>query len=377
LTSEEVARFFDLEQRLGRRDVNDIIAAMLKRSARPLAAQVRTAAETLLAALRKNRSRAATRYDGVNHKLPFYEAYVLLHWRGREDAFKSEFSDDDIQTLPSFARRFGELGFDAWLRRKQRAALLQLAGSLGFRRLPLAGVNVIVSLADGSIRDFLEIMGEIFATYVAAHGWDQKDQSNLERFATSRTPIAIDIQTTGIYRASDAYVEGISHRSEIDADVITRLINGLGHYTSGLQAGGFDNRALASAERGIFFVDYSSLVGRDGLSPDGQFIESVIRQAELAGYLRPVEFRRTIRAAQSDSSSRSSVFRLHRRFSPHFRFSFRGAYEVVTLPPMEVLRLCASTSTITPRAWAEAVAGTAHALDDQLLLPLAEIARDE
>ena len=65
--------------------------------------------------------------------------------------------------------------FPGWLRRKQRGALLQFATALGVRRIPFAGANIIVSLSDSSIRDFLEIMGEVYEAFVSAHHWDPKN----------------------------------------------------------------------------------------------------------------------------------------------------------------------------------------------------------
>lgn len=378
LPPEDLASFFQLDQRLGQRDVNDMISIMLKRSGRPLAKQIRAAAERLSLALSKSSRRIAKRYEPTSERLPFYEAYVLLHWSGHEDAFKAEFNEQDVQVIPGYAPRFGESGFDAWIRRKQRAALLQLASKLGFRRLPLAGKNVVVSLADGSIRDFLEIMGEIFEVYVTEHGWDQKDPENLEKFATSRTQIAGDIQTKGIYRASAAYVDGISHRSEIDVDVISRLVAGLGHYTATLQANGSDPRVLASAERGVFFVDYSIMSAHGTAGNAGRFVEAALRQAELAGYLRSVQLRRPLRTSQTEPSVRSLSFRLHRRFSPHFRFSFRGAYEPITLDPRDIIKLCQGPQSVDPLLWAETLAGAAHAPDDpQFMLPFAENLEDD
>ena len=131
--------------------------------------------------------------------------------------------------------------------------------------LSAAGDNVIVSLADGSIRDFLEIMGEIYEAFVLHHRWDPKSPANLSRFVNFKTQILPRIQTTGIYSASDSYYEGVSHRSEIDTDVISRLIAGLGIYTSLLQTNPADPTTLSTVERGVFFVDYSNSFGPDGL----------------------------------------------------------------------------------------------------------------
>jgi hypothetical protein len=366
VTQEDVANFFDLGQRLGRRDVNDMMAMMIRKSGRPLARTVRHGAEQLLTLMKNRQKKLSTRYDLEVGRLPLYEAYVLMLWRGREESFKTSIDVEDVEKLSAFVDGFGQSGFDAWLRRKQRGAFLHFATSVGTRRLPLAGENVIVSLADGSIRDFLEIMGEIYEAYVIDHRWDPKESTNLSRFANSRTPISGDIQTTGIYSASQAYYEGISHRAEIDTDVISRLIAGLGNYTSLLQTNSADPKTLSTTERGVFSVDYSTVLGSGGLTDEGRFVHSAIRQAELAGYLRPVELRR-FASASVDGQFRSIAFRLHRRFAPQFRFSFRGAYEGVSLDPKDIAILCAGDSGLTPRIWAENMAGRSQRTTDAQL----------
>jgi hypothetical protein len=128
------------------------------------------------------------------------------------------------------------------------AALLHFASSLGFRKLPLSGANIIVSLADGSIRDFLEIMGEIYDAYVSYHDLDIGDPSSLERFATSRTQIG-DQSSKAECTQQVLLISTDQRRSEVDADVVARLVSGLGHYTAILQSNASDPRTLASAER--------------------------------------------------------------------------------------------------------------------------------
>lgn len=365
LSQTEISSFFDLQQRLGRWDVNDMMGALVSRSARPTAVLLRQGAERLLALLREKKKKIPQRYNAEEGKLPYYEAYILMLWRGREEAFKTTLEAGDIEKLATFVDSFGHAAFEAWLRRKQRGAFLHFATALGIRRLPLAGANIVVSLADGSIRDFLEIMGEIYEAYVTAQKWNPKEQTNLSRFANSRTPIANSIQTNGIYSASEAYFEGVSRRSEIDTDVISRLLAGLGEYTSLLQTSSNDPRTLTTTERGVFFVDYMSLMGADGLPNSAKFVNAAIRQAELAGYLRPVEIRRH-QARNIDGQFRSVAFRLHRRFSPKFRFSFRGAYEAVALDPQDLEMLCLGAATLTTRDWAENLVATIPASSTQL-----------
>lgn len=376
LNQAELSSFFDLQQRLGRWDVNDMLGTLVRRSARPTAQLLVKGAEHLLALLRTKSKRLSGRYADTEGRLPYYEAYVLMLWQGREESFKTVLEATDIDKLATFANSFGQSAFEAWLRRKQRGAFLHFATSLGIRRLPLAGSNIVVSLADGSIRDFLEIMGEIYEAYVHTQKWDSKDPTNLSRFSISRTVIANAIQTIGIYSASNAYFEGISRRSEIDTDVISRLLAGLGEYTSILQTNPNDPRTLSTTERGVFFVEYQSTKGAEGLSDSANFVNAAIRQAELAGYLRPVEIRRHL-AQHAEAQFRSVAFRLHRRFSPRFRFSFRGAYEGVSLDPQDLAVLCRGGTTVTAQGWAESLVGKLPAYTGQLeLLSIMEADRD-
>lgn len=365
LDAADVASFFDLQERLGRRDVNDMMGALVRRSARPAAQHLRAGASRLLFLLEARGKRVPSRLNEAEGRLPFYEAYVLMLWRGREEAFKTVLEASDLEKLDTFVEGFGRPAFEAWLRRKQRGALLHFAASMGAKRIPLGGENVVVSLADGSIRDFLEIMGEIYEAYVAAQKWELGDPLNLSRFAKSRTPIANAIQTAGIYSASDAYFEGVSRRSEIDTDVVARLLAGLGEYTSLLQASPSDPRTISTTERGVFFIDYASVIGSAGLPDFARHVSLAVRQAELAGYLRPVEIRRH-QSVQIDGQFRSIAFRLHRRFAPRFRFSFRGAYEAVALNPTDLANLCFSGATLTTRDWAESLVGKIPGVTAQL-----------
>lgn len=363
----DLATFFDLHGRLGRRDVNDMMGSLVGRSARPAARTLLAGASHLLSLLRTRGKRVPSRLDEQEGRLPFYEAYVLMLWRGREEAFKTSLEAGDVEKLDTFVEEFGRPAFEAWLRRKQRGALLHFAMSLGTRRLPLSGENVIVSLADGSIRDFLEIMGQIYEAYVSAQGWEPGDPSNLTRFAKSRTRIANGIQSSGIYSASNSYFEGVSRRSEIDTDVVARLLAGLGEYTSLLQTSPSDPRTLSTTERGVFFIDYASVLESGGLPDYAKHVNLAIRQAELAGYLRPVEIRRH-QTMQIDGRFRSVAFRLHRRFAPRFRFSFRGAYEGVAVHPRDLAELCFSGATLTTRDWAERMVGKVPGATGQLEL---------
>lgn len=365
VAAEKVASFFNLDRRLGNLDVDDMMGLLIKRSSGPFAKQVKSAAERLLRAIRRASPKAARKYQ--YGRLPLYQAYILLHWRGREEAFKSHFTIDDVDRLDDYGTRSLEPAFQAWLRRKQQNALLHFAASIR-SRVPLAGANTVVSLADGSIRDFLEIMGEIYEAWVRNLKLDRAAVSTFERFATATSKIGVPVQANGIYGASATYFAGISHRSEIDADVISRLVGGLGHLTAQLQSNPSDPRVFGATERGVYVISYQ---GSDAFREQGAF--AAIRQAVLAGYLRPIETPKAIRAAQPAGVSRAIAFRLHRRFAPQFRFSFRGAYEVVRLTSLEIADLCFDADAGSPFAWAKVIAGTAGKFGGpQISLPLME-----
>lgn len=139
LAQHTISRFFDLDARFGTQDVNQTIHLILNSSVSPFADVVRAAAKQLREQLSllgiPYRDRLATASD----RLPYYEAYLLIHWTGHEDAFITFASEPDLRRISEYAIRVANDSFQAWMRRKTVAALLHLAGRLGTRRLPLAG----------------------------------------------------------------------------------------------------------------------------------------------------------------------------------------------------------------------------------------------
>ena len=347
--------------KLGVRNVNDIMETIATRSMSPVAQNLIKAATLLQESLdlRRQSAPSTERHGSKRRRLPLYEAYTLLLWQGREDAFRTSFSADDVERPLQYLDGFQSPNFMAWLRRKQRAAMLHFASSLGFRRLPLAGAPIVISLADGSIRDFLEIMGEVYEAYTKDRKLDSSKIETMDRFATARTTIAFDTQTDGIYAASSSYMAGVSSRADRNSDVVNRLIEGLGFYTSALQSSPDDPSVLGRAERGVFTIKFSATAPTfiGDTAPDRESaVWRTIRQAEIAGYLRTVSVKQDEPTSLGDveeQRGRSVTFRLHRRFAPHFRFSFRGAYEVVSLPPAALWPLCDPSAPADPRAWAE------------------------
>jgi hypothetical protein len=368
-----VERIFPLDVRLGVQDVNETIRIIIQRSTSTLADKLVEAAHTVVKVMKRVSPKLVEEPAVGNAEwLPYYQTWLLLHWRGREGSFTAHLSDDALKNVGKYAEDLRHQSVQAWIRRKQVGALLHLAATLGFRKLPLAGRSIILSLADGSIRDFLEIMGEIYSSQTRAVSGDPTDTRQLSRFTFSGSRTSTHHQTEGIYRASEAYFDGIANRIDIEANAVTRLIEGLGVYTSILQCNPHDSGVMGRAERGVFVL-------RGGVRSEGvtskalDYLRETIRQAELAGYLRQMPVRqRDEEGAEfpvyASAAAKAVAFRLHRRLAPHFMFSYRGAYEAVSIDAKDLAALCMPGSRLTPRAWAAELAEITPTSDQQLKL---------
>lgn len=253
------------------------------------------------------------------------------------------------------------------MRRKSVGAMLHIANRLGFRKLPMSGVSVITSLADGSIRDFLEIMAEIFDRFSKDRGTLSSDEV-LEKFARSRTKIAAKTQTDGIYASSEAFYGGIGILTDSNAEAVMRFITVLGRLTHHLQANFEDPSSLATSERGLFFIDPARSYPANAMQIE--LINQIIHRAELSGYLRATTSKRGANTGEDDEAPKISGFRLHRRFAPHFMFSYRGAYEPVKLTEDILYQMCIGSPEIDADDWAKQFARRSN-LGSQLTLPLA------
>ncbi|WP_139017498.1 hypothetical protein [Bradyrhizobium sp. STM 3809] len=354
--------FFPLETRLGSRNVNDLMEQMLRRSASPIATRLLENTKTVQLALERGGQRNSTASP------PLYQTYVLLHWQGQSDAFKTSFNKVDESDLERRTLSVRDRAGEAWLRRKQNAALLHLASALKTKRIPLAGANIILSLSDGSIRDFLEILGFIYEGYAKKQKSIAYSQESLDRFALARTAIAADVQTNGIYKASSAYHAGVSARGERDFDVVLRLIEGLGRYTALLQSDHRDPSVLGRSERGVFQVRFETTRTdrSDDIAKRERTVLNVIRQAEIAGYVRMVE--PTNQELDKDVKLGHILrFRLHRRLAPYYGFSYRGPYEPVAISASEIWQLCDRSSPVDPSLWADSMSSNPNTFDQSEL----------
>lgn len=364
VTGPEVERYFSLKTRLGTVVVNDIIETMISRSTSPLARQLREAAE-FLHGLNLSQYGLELTASGA---LPYYQAYVLWHWTGQKENFSAISRAADFSKIGKNAKAMKAKSKQAWMRRKSVGAMLQIANRLGFRRLPMSGVNVITSLADGSIRDFLEIMAEIFDRFAKERGTLSSDEI-LQKFARSGSKISAKTQTDGIYASSDAFYDGIGILTDSNAEAVMRFITALGSLTHHLQANFEDPSALATAERGLFFIDAARSYPANAIQIE--LINQIIHRAELSGYLRATTSKRGTSTAEDNEAPKISGFRLHRRFAPRFMFSYRGAYEPVKLTEDSLYQVCIGSPEVDADDWAKQFARRPTS-NSQLSLPLSQ-----
>jgi len=345
ITAETIATQFSLTDKLGRVGVNDLLQTMLARSTSPLARQIISAARRLsdIARISDTPSKGFL----IGSTPPYYQAYLLWHWTGREDAFVAAADAKDMARIEQHFPQLASQSFQAWLRRKMVGAFLHIGARLGFRRLPLAGAGIVTSLADGSIRDFLEIMADIFDA-VRKENSRTEEAVLLRRFVTSRTKVAASAQTAGIYAASEQFFDGVGALTDASSTSMARLIEALAKYTSRLQTSTDDPSVLATTERGVFVLEGNEYLWLQDDSVT-EYVRQVVNRADLSGYLRTVTLKRR---AQTSASGRSggtvTGFRLHRRFAPRFMFSYRGAYEPVRISTDYLATLCVADSDTTP-----------------------------
>jgi hypothetical protein len=372
ISGSEVESYFSLKNRLGTVVVNDIIDAMIGRSTAPLADQIRKAAEFLNSLGFGHYGLGKT----ANGALPYYQAYILLHWTGSKENFSADPPLDDMSRIMKNARTLKSRSQQAWLRRKNVGAMLHLANRLGYRKLPLSGVSIVTALADGSIRDFLEIMAEIFDRF-ARQTKTRSPEDVLERFARSGGKIAVQMQTDAIYASSDAFYDGIGILTDSNAEAVLRFVNALGRLTHFLQADFEDASALATSERGLFFIEQARTYAANAAQIEA--VNQIIHRAELAGYLRATTSKRVL-DDEEEETPKITGFRLHRRFAPRFMFSYRGAYEPVRLTEDVLFQICLGAPETKANEWAKQFAkkvGSAENLQLSLPLPSEVISFDD
>ncbi|TIP27752.1 MAG: hypothetical protein E5X67_14130 [Mesorhizobium sp.] len=241
--------------------------------------------------------------------------------------------------------------FQRIIARKQSWAFLEACRILRLHEYPYVGHQIIVQLSDLCIRDFLDIMGEIYARVVGGNA----SHILVLDFINSDTEIPIEQQRRAVTSASEKKLQGLESLAQPFEEESVRMVRALGRLTAKLQTELDENELIGTTERGLFRInrgDVRSLATKMEL-PDSK-IDEVLKRAEKDGFIREVSDRRKLESPYQNPDATEVTVRLHRRFAPHFRFSYRGPYETNVLPAGRVIELLL-TRTQTPEDWADAV----------------------
>lgn len=271
--------------------------------------------------------------------LPYAQTYLLMLWQGREESFAIELDESQLEGIEEKANKLKIPSFNAWLRRKYVAALLNIADMLDTKNIGYTGFDALISMSDGSIRDFLEIMAEVFKEHANDLRKSNKSittEEIISRFQKSNQKLSPSVQSAAFQSASKSFLDGAGLVTTSEAGAMVNLINFLGSYTSYLQSNSKTTSSIRFCERGIFTINIGRRMDLFSSAEQLEELLELLWQAELSGYIRRIDVSRNSipenNLVKADSIG-PTTFRLHKRLAPHFLFSYRGAYEGVRIDP--------------------------------------------
>lgn len=202
------------------------------------------------------------------------------------------------------------------IRKKMVAAMLCMCKEFSFD-VPYAGYNMVISMSDRCIRDFLRQMHYIYL----------EEGDTPTKFMQNN--IHPNKQDSAIHKASEKKFSGISNELTYNSSEVMRLINALGVITSKIQSAFNDPLALKNTERGRFEIDFSQMK-----QTNAKELQKILGLARDSLYIK------TIGDFYSYKDNKKILFRLHRLFAPKFEFSYRGAYYNVSIKGDVLLKIC-------------------------------------
>lgn len=191
------------------------------------------------------------------------------------------------------------------LRKYQVAALVRFCRENGFD-VPYGGLNVMLHLSNGCIRDFLRQMHFVY----------MRVNCDPKEFVATRVPIGV--QSPALYDASKGKLADIRTWVYHLPDEVNNLIRGLGTLRVLLQN---DSTRLDGPERGIFRLGALEKDLPEGLS-------GIVEEAQTAGYITVLS-----------RSDEPVALRLHQLLAPAYQLSYRRPLHEVDLLPNEVLAM--------------------------------------
>lgn len=233
------------------------------------------------------------------------------------------------------------------LHRKGAAAYIiacQLCG-----RSPLyAGDRFVIWASDGNIRDFLDVMAEMFNLHTVRGETADRQRISLaracRRFLNVEEMFSFQVQDRCIRNVSLQSFETIRGMEDSAEPHIYYMLSGLAELQSLLHHYNDNGEAVRNPERGVFRINVKQF---KSLANDYEFanLDALLRRVERDGFIRLQEDR-------SDLEKEDVALRLHRRLCPTLDCSPRGAYEQVRIDPRALVRLLSQSDPVSPRVWA-------------------------
>ncbi|MBX5146683.1 ORC-CDC6 family AAA ATPase [Rhizobium lentis] len=328
---------FSLKSRLGKVSVNQIIERVIETGSSDGRQRLIRLADEAREFFEFNISKAEKGQFPLNAKARPYVEGLALAQLGPETRRRP---DRDIDA--SALRRI--------IARKQGWGFLEACRILRLHEYPYVGHQMIIQLSDLCIRDFLDIMGEIYVQEVS--GGSPK---RLLQFINTDHAVPFEKQRVAVTTASEKKLQGLQSLSQPFEEESVRMVRALGRLTSRLQTDVIEKQMAATTERGLFRINRAEMRAiANSLDPLGTKIDEVLKRAEKDGFIREVSEAGTLESSENNAEANEITVRLHRRFAPHFQFSYRGPYVVNVLPAGRVVELLLSRNQ-TPEDWADSV----------------------
>jgi hypothetical protein len=284
------------------------------------------------------------RKGGAERRASYYQAFLL------KKLFPNRRLSDVLPNdKTELANRLSNL------RGKQYGALLCIVKEGHFGYVPYFGAESLLNLADGNIRELLEIVASLFEAAVTEYGEEAVPIfAGLNRSGR----ISWSNQRKAFEHASRSKLNGIANRHAEIGGSVTRLVYGLGQLTYLLQTDVGQLRALkSSAERGIFEIHLEEIIqprNKPGISR-----ESIIQRTRevldrcIEDSLLKEATQGARKTAPAGEGRNHYQIRLHQRFAPYFKTSIRGAYVAQKLSANLLASLCVDALGSDTEQWAE------------------------
>lgn len=306
----------DLKKNLGEWDINALLYPILKKSEKGKMRDFIKESENNVGIQFfdfKRKEMSLDLLNGISFKdddteiiiPPFYQTYLVKK-------LNLKFPHEESDKHEIRAQKSREI------RKKMVAAMLCMCKEFNLH-VPYAGYNMVISMSDQCIRDFLRQMHYIYL--------EQGDKP--EKFIKSKMPP--NKQDIAIRKASEKKFEGISNELTYNSSEVMRLINALGIITSKIQSAYNDPSALKNTERGRFYIDFTQMK-----QTNKKELQKILSLARDSLYIK------AINDYYSYKDNKTILFRLHTLFAPKFEFSYRGAYYNVLIKGDDLLKICNS-----------------------------------